>query len=264
LDSQFDSYAKERANQFGALADWSRDSLPENGDLATWKGWTRANPTNYWGLRELARSAVEAKQWEQALIPLSRMQQLGVLTGERDGPLEWLAQTHRELGHDRQEIRAIQDNLAQSSDALPALRRWINIGQSEEQWENVLDASQQALAIQPLLPEFHLASAVAAENLDRHDLAVEALTALLELDPVDPAALHFRLANAYDEQNESFPAKHHALMALELAPRYRDAHRLLWKLHHGASEEGSATADQADVKEPDSVDVPAIEEEETL
>ncbi|WP_233215119.1 tetratricopeptide repeat protein [Rhodopirellula bahusiensis] len=264
LDSQFDAYAKERANQFGALADWSRDTLPENGDLATWKGWTRAKPTNYWGLRELAKSAIEGGQWEQALIPLSRMQQLGVLTGERGGPLEWLARAHRELGHGRQEIRAIQDNLAQSSDALPALRRWINIGQSEEQWENVLDASQQALAIQPLLPEFHLASATAAEKLDRHDLAVEALSALLALDPVDPAALHFRLANAYDEQNESFPAKHHALMALELAPRYRDAHRLLWKLHHGVSDEDPATANQAGVEEPDAVRVPAIEEEETL
>ena len=187
------------------------------------------------------------------------MQQLGVLTGERGGPLEWLARAHRELGQDRQEIRAIQDNLAQSSDALPALRRWINIGQSEEQWENVLDASQQALAIQPLLPEFHLASATAAEKLDRHDLAVEALSALLALDPVDPAALHFRLANAYDEQNESFPAKHHALMALELAPRYRDAHRLLWKLHHATSEENPADAEQNDAE-----NVPAVEEEETL
>ncbi|KLU03223.1 Chromosome partition protein smc [Rhodopirellula islandica] len=264
LDTQFDAYAKARANQFGALVDWSRDTLPEDGDLATWKGWTRANPTNYWGLRELAKSAIEAGQWKQALIPLSRMQQLGVLTGERDGPLEWLARTHRELGQDRQEIRAIQDNLAQSSDALPALRRWINIGQSEEQWENVLDASQQALAIQPLLPEFHLASAVAAEKLDRHDLAVEALSALLELDLVDPAALHFRLANAYDHQNESFPAKHHALMALELAPRYRDAHRLLWKLHHAVSRSDPAAADPADVENPEAVKVPAIEEEEAL
>ncbi|WP_461506495.1 tetratricopeptide repeat protein [Rhodopirellula baltica] len=259
LDAQFDEYAKERANQFGALVDWSRDTLPESGDLATWKGWTRANPTNYWGLRELAKSAIEGEQWEQALIPLSRMQQLGVLTGERGGPLEWLARAHRELGQDRQEIRAIQDNLSQSSDALPALRRWINIGQSEEQWENVLDASQQALAIQPLLPEFHLASAVAAEKLDRHDLAVEALSALLALDPVDPAALHFRLANAYDEQNESFPAKHHALMALELAPRYRDAHRLLWKLHHATSEENPAEAEQNDAE-----NVPAVEAEEAL
>nr|WP_255712877.1 tetratricopeptide repeat protein [Rhodopirellula sp. JC740] len=237
LDAQFEEYAKRLAHQYEGLADWSRDTLPESRDLATWKGWVRLNPNNYWALREMARAALEAEQWEQALVPLTRMQDLGVLTSERDGPLEWLAQTHRELGQERREIRTIQENLAQSSDALPSLRRFIDIGQSNEDWNNVLDASQQALAIQPLSPEFHLASAVAAEKLDRHELAIEALTALLELDPVDPAGLHYRLAKSYDEQDETFPAKHHVMMALEIAPRYRDAHRLLYRLHHPNSDQ---------------------------
>ncbi len=50
------------------------------------------------------------------------------------------------------------------------------------------------------------------------------------MDPVDPAALDYRLASALANLDEKDRAKHHVLRALNEAPRYRDAHRLLLQL----------------------------------
>jgi tetratricopeptide (TPR) repeat protein len=69
-----------------------------------------------------------------------------------------------------------------------------------------------------------LAQSAEAEGRD-----VEAITAnriLLRLDPPDPAETHYRLARLLKKQNDP-EAKRQVLQALEEAPRYRDALRLL-------------------------------------
>ena len=50
------------------------------------------------------------------------------------------------------------------------------------------------------------------------------------MDPIDPAAIDFRMAQTLADMNQTDRAKHHVLRALQEAPRYRDAHRLLLKL----------------------------------
>ena len=56
-----------------------------------------------------------------------------------------------------------------------------------------------------------------------------ALEALLLMEPDDPAELHFRLAKLLHQQADP-RAKSHVLQALEAAPRYRDAQKLLLKI----------------------------------
>jgi hypothetical protein len=56
------------------------------------------------------------------------------------------------------------------------------------------------------------------------------------MDPVDPASLDYRMAIALTEIEQYDLAKHHVLRALDEAPRYRDAHRLLLKLSQQASQ----------------------------
>ena len=52
---------------------------------------------------------------------------------------------------------------------------------------------------------------------------------LLLLDPADPVDLHFRLANALADTVPT-EAKRHVLQALEDAPRFRAAQKLLTRL----------------------------------
>ena len=49
------------------------------------------------------------------------------------------------------------------------------------------------------------------------------------MDPEDPAEVHFRLAQLLQKQKPAI-ARKHVLLALEAAPRFRAAHRLLLQL----------------------------------
>src|SRR5258708_31522827 len=71
----------------------------------------------------------------------------------------------------------------------------------------------------------------AAAGSGNKDQAIEAYRKLLLLDPSDPAEMHFRLARLLHERGGAeIEAKRHVLQALEDAPRYRDAQRLLLEI----------------------------------
>jgi Tfp pilus assembly protein PilF len=80
------------------------------------------------------------------------------------------------------------------------------------------------------LTDAQLALAEAGEQLPEPLLVARAMTALAQLDPVDPAAIDFRMAKALVQLSQLELAKHHVLRALSEAPRYRDAHRLLLEI----------------------------------
>jgi hypothetical protein len=74
------------------------------------------------------------------------------------------------------------------------------------------------------------ALAQAAEHLDDSQLLIDARLALLQHEPADPAQAYFRLAKAYRPLGDLEKARRYVLMALEEAPRFRDAQRMLLEL----------------------------------
>jgi hypothetical protein len=66
---------------------------------------------------------------------------------------------------------------------------------------------------------------------------------MLLLDPPDPAEVHFRLARLLRKAGDP-AAKRHVLQALEEAPRFRDAHRLLLEIA------GDAEHKKEDARDP--------------
>jgi tetratricopeptide (TPR) repeat protein len=96
-------------------------------------------------------------------------------------------------------------------------------------WPAVLTNAARLLAVNPLLPEPHRRRAEAAEALGEPPTAIAAWRTLLELNPPDPAQAHYRLARLLQAQGDP-AARRHVLQALEEAPRFRDAHRLLLQL----------------------------------
>ncbi len=230
LDSQFADYARQRAESFAPDVDWSKGELPEKMSIEQLEEWVEQHPDNYWGLRGLAEARFSANQWEEARAPLERLRELGAVTAERGGPLEMLADVYRETDQPERECETLQKIVSLSSDALPALRRLMEMAVENEDWEQLSDYAGLVLSINPLLPTGHEQLAQAAEHLDRPADTVRSLHALASMDPIDPAAVDFRIAQALATMGETARAKHHVLRALEEAPRYRDAHRLLLQL----------------------------------
>ncbi|TWU38807.1 hypothetical protein Q31b_38850 [Novipirellula aureliae] len=230
LDSEFADYARQRAEAFAPEVDWSKEGLPETGSVDELQAWAEQHQDNYWALRGIAEACIVSEQYEQARTPLERLRDLGAVTAERGGPLEMLARVYRELGQSEEEHTTLEKIVELSSDALPALRRLMEMAAEQENWTQVANYAQQVLSINPLMPTGHEQMAMAAEYLDRPADTVRSLRALGSMVPVDPAAVDYRLARAFAAMDQTDRAKHHVLRAIEEAPRYRDAYRLLLQL----------------------------------
>ncbi len=245
LDSQFADYARQLAGEFGSAADWSREQLPEEASVDELAKWVQENPTNYWGLRGLAEAMIASKQMDKAKQPLEKLVQLETVTASAGGPLEMLAAVYRELEEERLERETLDRIVSLSSDPLPALRRLIEIASSENQWSDVSTYAEKILAINPLLPDGHAALATAAGHLGQPETTVRSLLAMSTMDPIDPAGLDYRIAVALTEMDRHDQAKRHVLEALEVAPRYRDALRLLLQLNEPPQPDEASTSDDS-------------------
>src|SRR5207245_7240537 len=123
-----------------------------------------------------------------------------------------------------------------------AFLRLMDLEQSATNWPAVVENAQRFLAVNPLLPQPYRYLALASEELGKTDAAVQACQKLLLLDPPDPAEVHFRLARLLHQTGDP-AAKRQVLQALEEAPRFRDAHRLLLEINgelQGAKEKAGA------------------------
>lgn len=244
LDDQFEAYAKRRAEAFGETLRWSREEYPEQGTPEQLLAWSRERPDNYWALRAIARVKAREGEHRRAAEALETIRESGALSGERGGVLEELAGLYQTLEDTERERAVLREWVGRSSDALPGLIRLIELGREEEDWEQVRADCERVLAIQPLLPIGHQRLAEAAERLHDPKRVVTSLKSLAALDPIDRAGLNYRMAKALRDLEQPDRAKRHLLMALEDAPRYRDALRTLASWEAVESEPDEEKADQ--------------------
>jgi tetratricopeptide (TPR) repeat protein len=130
---------------------------------------------------------------------------------------------------------------ALDGDALEANLRLIEICEASEDWQAVAKSAEQALAVNPLIRAPHRSLARAAEAIDDPRRAIHAYRALLRMDPVDPAEAHFRLARLLFGEGDLASARREVLKALEEAPRFRAAHRLLLEIVARAESQAAAS-----------------------
>ena len=262
LEKDFEVYAKQIAERMGPKLDWERPGLG-GGELVgrragpgltpaptqqvarvdlndfNWESWLKAHPTNFYALSGRARELAEQKKWSEAK-PL--LQQLVELCPEFVGAQSaylMLAETHRALGETKEE-RAVLDRFAARDDSTTdAFLRLMELTREAQDWNAVLLNARRYRAVNPLVPIPYRFLADAAEQTGDARTAIEACRALLQLDPPDPAEANYRLARLLHGVGDP-AARQHVLQALEEAPRYREALRLL--LEMSKQETASASA----------------------
>jgi tetratricopeptide (TPR) repeat protein len=244
LDDGFAAYAKQRALAIAPEADWDPPPLEPDAELTALAEFHRQHPTNLAGLQLLAQRLIEQESWREALPLLEESLRLYPENVGTDNPYLLLARVHRALA-DAASERAVLERLAGlDADAVAVQMRLIELAQERQDWEAAAKSAERILAVNPLLRVPHRTLAKAAEALGTPARAIQSYQALLEMDPIDPAGTHFQLARLLHQQGHSDLARRHVLMALEEAPRFREAHRLLLEI-----------VDHAVAAEPD-VDTP--------
>jgi tetratricopeptide (TPR) repeat protein len=232
LEADFERFARNRAELLAPEVDWAQPDLDEllhdDGDALA--RWVAEHPLNVAGLSAYAAQLVEERRWQDARSALETLLKLYPDHIGSGSPYELLAGVHRELNDTAAERMVLEQYVARDAAALAAGLRLLELAAAEEDWPAVCATADRLLAINPLLPVVHRERAAAAERLDRRDEAIDAYRALLVLGPQNPAEVNYRLARLLHSRDELSSARRHVLAALEDAPRYRDAHRLLLEI----------------------------------
>lgn len=234
LDAQFRDWAIKIAQSFAPDAEWDRDAMPEKPTREQLVQFCESNPKHYWALSTLASMQVRSKQFDQARKTLETIDELGAMTAKRGGPMEQLAMVYGQLDEVELERETHRRIIAKSSDALPSLTRLIEMAADDKDFGRMLSYGERFLSIQPLVWDGHEAIATAGEQVDAPERTIDSIEVLKLLDPIDPALLDYRMARALAKVHRNLEAKRAVLRALEVAPRYRDALRLLLELQKDA------------------------------
>jgi tetratricopeptide (TPR) repeat protein len=141
-----------------------------------------------------------------------------------------IAAAHRGLSNAEAERDALEELAARDADATDCFLRVMEISRDRQDWESVARNARRMLAVNPLVPAPHRYLAEAAEKLGQRDDAIRSYRALLMFDTADAADVRFRLASLLSAGGEPERAKREVLLALEEAPRFVAAHRLLLQL----------------------------------
>lgn len=264
VESDFAAFARTKAEQLGPDLDWAEPpsrkaaraaaaeqeggrrrvvpfglGLPEE-DAA----WEATHPNNFFVLLKQAKQRLAEKQWAAAKTPLRKLLEAYPRPTGPDNLYLMLAAAHRGLDETEAEREALTKAAELAADAAGVYARLMELESARANWPAVKLNAERFLAVNPLLPEPYRFLAQAAEALADRPTAIDAYRRLLLLDPPDPAQTHFQLARLLHAAADP-EAKRHVLMALEEAPRFRDAHRLLLQIAEGRPSSSAVSPDQA-------------------
>lgn len=230
LDAEFDAWFKKLAEDFGGKVDWERPELALDAGSAEMAAWNKDHPESFWGLLGEGRALVAERKWAEAKRPLEKAIQLLPNYGEAGSAYLLMAAAHRELKEFAAERAMLEKHVALDAETIEARLRLAELASQAKDWAAVRKWAEQLLGINPLIPEPHRYLAQAAEELGDRSLGIVARRTLLMLDPLDRAEQHFRLSRLLFEEKRLPEARREVVLALEEAPRYRDAHKLLVKI----------------------------------
>lgn len=232
LEIGFGEFAAGQADALGVGADWAVPELTDvqiqNNDAL--EVWVKQHPTNVAGLNTLADKLIKTRDWQAAEVVSKQL--LGLYPDDASGnsALIKLARVYRELNNTDSEREILESFAKLDASSVAANLRLLEFYEAKQDWKNIRETAVRLLAIDPLLLQAHTAMADSSERLKSNSDAILSLQRVLVLDPSDPAESNYRLARLLHAEGQLGPAKRHVLMALEDAPRYREAHQLLLKI----------------------------------
>jgi tetratricopeptide (TPR) repeat protein len=232
LDQEFLEYARSKATQMAPHADFDRPSGEEPDDIAR---WLETHPTSYWGQRRALAQAMERKEWESARTKAEQLIAMWPEDHSDEGVYWQLAVICKALGDAPAEREALVQLVSRAPSPREGLLRLIEMDHERAAWSDVLRWCELLVGIQPINDVLQDYRSQAATQIADYDKALRALKAMVAMDPIDPAGVFFRMAQASAALKNNDQAKRYCLQALEESPRYRDALELLVQLRPAVS-----------------------------
>ena len=236
IDKKFAEFAKARANKFAPDANWDELPAEPKTSAAEWAKWNSNHPDNLNGLIAEANLWMTDKEFSNAVEKLERVVEISP-TSKQAYPM--LAACYRQLNQPEKELETLEAMVGNEANSVELFTRLLEVSSANNDWEKTKFYSRRLLGLNPLITAPHRYLSIAAEKTKDDTATIEALSVLAKLNPLDSADVHFRLASALHRTNQLEDAKRQVVLALEQAPRYRDAHTLLLKIVEMQSSESS-------------------------
>ena len=232
LEKEFAAFAREKAEQLAPKLNFEKppSDVLTPGGAGKLADWELLHPDNYTVLLLRSRQLMEAKKWGEARTLLTRLVENHPTAKGGDSPYRALATVLRELGDKVAERETLAAWAALDDEATEAYLRLIELATEAKDWPAVAKNADRFLGVNPLVaPPWRALAQAAAEQGDTKT-AITAWRTLLRLDPPDPAGAHFQLAQLLLKNGDKGEARGETLLALEEAPRYREALQQLLEL----------------------------------
>ena len=174
--------------------------------------------------------AAKAKNWDGVLEPATDALDIFPDFVQPANPYVVLATAHDELGDKVAAAKYLKDYQARGGKNphyIRKLAQWLDdLGRRAE----AIEALKGLIYVTPGEPELHVQLGEWLIEENRHAEAVREFRTHLLSKPLDLAGAHFNLARAYHMMGNAENTRKHLLSALEAAPSYRPAQKLLLEI----------------------------------
>ena len=228
FDSGFMSYAKEQTFGFAEALDleWVKPGRK----IEELREEVQKHPRNYFARLYLAGNLAKESKPEEAIAQAQAAKDLFPLYVGRNNPYEILANSYVAIGQKEKAVTELQlwrqrkgrdpETFKQLAKLLEELGRKPEAIQVLEEATNI---SMFDVEIHERLGEWYMDSA-------KPQGAIREYGVVLALGPADKAGAHYHLATAYRAVSDDGDARREVLAALEIAPGFRPAQKLLLEL----------------------------------
>jgi len=182
-------------------------------------------------LMETAVKLARDKNFTALVEPARRARDLYPEYVEAGNPYELLAEALAERGDKAGAAKELEAYRLAGGHSPRALKKLAELEQELGRKDRASHVLEQLLWVWPGDEELHAKLGDALLGSNQPQRAAREFQALLALKPLDPAAAHYNLARAYHQMKNREKTREHLLSALETAPGYRPAQKLLLEIN---------------------------------
>ena len=186
--------------------------------------------------QQFAAQAFQAKNWEQVIVHADQAIEINPRYTDADSAYLLKAQAYRELDDQTSQIQTLETFWKMGGYHFEPLKALSDFFLEDGRKEEAKEILKGLNLISPFEIEVHFQLGdLLMESGDYADALTEYKVAMA-LNPLDKAAAHYRLAWANHSLGNSTQTEEHLMTALDIAPHYRPAQKLLLETLNGGSQ----------------------------
>ncbi len=198
--------------------------------LSTWVQAAQKSPDNYLLNLSAGRKLIDAGRGNEAVPLLKRAVELFPYAAGEDSPYALLSGVYEAEGRIDEWIDILKQRRKMSPQSSDSGLKLAQLMMQREDREAAVGILEDLMFVNPLNPELHQTLGDAYLQTGSAEKALREFLVLLELGPTDVAGTQYRIASALALDGQNDLARRHVLLALEIAPSFEEAQRLLLRL----------------------------------